>query len=49
MTDLVQLEYCSDYDINLVVRSAIGVRIGSLHVVNRGADTKIRYIGMTGS
>ncbi|MEG3092748.1 hypothetical protein [Sphingomonas sp. PB1R3] len=49
MNDLVQLEYCSDYDIDLVVRSASGARIGSLRVSNGGTDTAIRYIGMTGN
>ncbi|PVE53433.1 hypothetical protein DC429_12450 [Arthrobacter sp. TPD3018] len=49
MNDLVQLEYCSDYDVNLIVRSATGARIGTLRVRNAGADTGIRYIGMTGS
>lgn len=49
MNDLVQLEQCGDYDINLVVRSASGARIGSLRVSNTGTDTMIRYIGMTGS
>ncbi|RZL85963.1 MAG: hypothetical protein EOP66_00020 [Sphingomonas sp.] len=49
MDDLVQLEYCKDYDINLIVRSATGARIGSLRVANTGTDTAIRYIGMTGS
>jgi len=48
MTDLVQLEQCGDYDINLIVRSASGARIGSLHVTNAGTDTNIRYIAMTG-
>ena len=49
MNDLVQLEYCSDYDINLIVRSATGARIGSLRVRNDGTDTAVRYIGMTGA
>ena len=49
MNDLVQLEQCGDYDINLVVRSAAGARIGSLRVRNSGTDTVIRYIGMTGT
>lgn len=49
MADLVQLEYCGNYDINLVVRSATGARIGSLRVSNAGTDTGIRYIAMTGS
>ena len=49
MTDLVQLEQCGNYDINLVVRSATGARIGSLRVSNAGKDTVTRYIGMTGS
>ncbi len=49
MTDLVQLEHCGSYDINLVVRSAAGARIGSIRVANTGTDTVIRYIGVTGS
>lgn len=49
MSDLVQLEQCSDYDITLVVRSAAGARIGSLRVTNSGTDAGTRYIGMTGS
>ena len=49
MNDLVQLEYCSDYDINLVVRASDGRRIGSLRAVNAGTDNMIRYIGMTGT
>jgi hypothetical protein len=49
MNGLVQLEYCSDYDINLVVRSASGARLGSLRVRNSGGDSMIRYIGMTGA
>ena len=49
MNDLVQLEYCTDYDINLIVRSASGERIGSLRVRNSGTDSVIRYIGMTGA
>ena len=49
MTDLVQLEHCGNYDINLIVRSASGARIGSLQVSNAGKDTNTRYLGMTGS
>ena len=49
MDDLVQLEHCGDYDINLVVRSATGVRIGSIRVVNAGTDPSTRYIGVTGA
>ncbi|WP_174297791.1 hypothetical protein [Sphingomonas bacterium] len=49
MTDLVQLEQCGNYDIDLVVRSATGARIGSLRAVNAGTDAAIRYIGVTGS
>lgn len=48
MNDLVQLESCGAYDIDLVVRSAGGARIGSLRVSNAGRDTTTRYIGMTG-
>lgn len=49
MSDLVQLEQCGDYDINLVVRSATGARLGSLVVTNGGTDAGTRYIAMTGS
>jgi hypothetical protein len=48
MTDLVQLEQCGDYVVDLVVRSASGARLGSLHASNAGKDSVIRYIGMTG-
>jgi hypothetical protein len=47
--DLVQLEQCGDYDINLIVRSATGARTGSIRLVNKGTDTIIRYIGITGA
>ncbi|MEG3164819.1 hypothetical protein U1701_09455 [Sphingomonas sp. PB2P19] len=49
MNNLVQLEQCGDYDIDLVVRSASGARIGSLKVRNAGTDAGTRFIGMTGS
>lgn len=49
MDDLVQLEQCGDYSINLVVRSASGVRLGSLRVQNTGTDRVIRYLGLTGA
>ena len=49
LTDMVQLEECSNYSIDLVVRSAAGVRTGSISVSNTGWDTVIRYIGVTGS
>lgn len=49
LTDMVQLEQCSDYSIDLVVRSASGARTGSIHVSNTGWDTNTRYIGLTGS
>lgn len=49
MNDLVQLEQCSNYDIDLVVRSATGARIGSLKVRNTGTDTATRFIAMTGA
>ena len=48
-TDMVQLEQCGNYNINLVVRSAGGARIGSIVVANAGVDTVSRYIGVTGS
>lgn len=49
MDDLVQLEQCGRYSIDLVVRSASGARIGSLKASNTGTDTKPRYIGITGA
>ena len=49
MTDLVQLEGCGNYSINLVVRSATGARLGSLVVANKGVDAGTRYLGMTGT
>jgi hypothetical protein len=49
MNGLVQLEYCTDYDIDLIVRSATGARIGSLKIKNTGTDTVIRYLGMNGA
>jgi hypothetical protein len=49
MNNLVQLEQCGNYDIDLVVRSASGARIGSLKVKNGGTDTGTRFIGMTGA
>lgn len=48
MTDLVQLEQCGAYDIDLVVRSASGERIGSIRIANGGTDTIARYVGVTG-
>jgi hypothetical protein len=47
MNDLVQLEQCGDYDINLVVRSATGARLGRVRIANAGTDTMIRYVGIT--
>lgn len=49
MNDLLQLEQCGKYDIRLVVRSATGARIGSVHAVNNGTDTIIRRFGITGT
>ena len=49
MTVLVQLEQCSNYSIDLLVRSATGARMGSIYVSNTGWDAGTRYIGMTGS
>ena len=46
--DMVQLESCGDYDIDLKVRSATGRRIGSIVTSKTGRDTRTRYIGPTG-
>ncbi len=47
--DMVQLERCGDYIIDLVVRSATGVRLGSIQTSNVGVDLATRYIGLTGA
>jgi hypothetical protein len=47
MDDLVQLEQCGSYNINLVVRSASGAKIGTVQASNTGTDTKARYIAIT--
>lgn len=49
MNDLVQLESCGAYSINLVVRNAAGTRIGSVVASNSGVDRVTKYIGLTGS
>ncbi len=49
MNDLVQLERCGAYSINLVVRNASGARIGSVVASNTGVDAGTRYIGLTGA
>lgn len=46
---MIQLEQCSDYRIDVVVRSSTGARLGSIRVSNAGSDTGTRYIGITGS
>jgi hypothetical protein len=46
---MVQLEQCGNYNIDLIVRSASGARIGSIKVANTGVDTGTRYIGVTGA
>ena len=45
---MIQLEECGNYDINLVVRSANGKRLGSIVTSNAKTDAGIRYIGITG-
>lgn len=49
MSDLVQLEQCGAYSIDLVIRSANGTRIGSVQASNPGTDAGTRYIGLTGT
>lgn len=49
MNDLVQLESCGAYSINLIVRNAAGARIGSIVASNSGVDRVTKYIGLTGS
>ena len=48
-TDMIQLEECGDYNINVVVYSASGSRLGSIKTSNTKTDSNIRYIGLTGS
>ena len=43
---MVQLEQCSNYNINLVIRSASGARMGSIQASNTGTDIKPRYLGI---
>ena len=47
--DMIQLEECGDYNINVVVRSASGSRLGSIKTSNAKTDTVIRYIGINGA
>ncbi|MDB5701540.1 MAG: hypothetical protein JWL66_1739 [Sphingomonadales bacterium] len=47
LDDLVQLEQCGNYNIDLIVRSASGAKIGTVKTSNTGTDTKARYIAMT--
>ena len=47
--DMVQLEQCGDYLIDLVVRSATGARLGSISASSVGRDAGTRYIGLTGA
>jgi hypothetical protein len=46
--DMIQLEECGNYNINVIVRSASGARIGSIVTSNARTDSGIRYIGVTG-
>jgi hypothetical protein len=46
---MIQLEQCGNYSIDVVVRSATGVRLGAIKVANSGTDAGIKYIAMTGS
>ena len=48
-TDMIKLEESVDYNINVVVYSASGSRMGSIKTSNTGKDSTIRYIGLTGS
>ena len=47
--DMIQLEECGDYNINVVVRSASGARLGSIKTSNTKTDSVIRYIGINGT
>ena len=48
-TDMIQLEECGNYNINVVVYSASGARMGSIKTSNTKTDAGVRYIGLTGS
>ena len=47
--DMVQLERCGDYIVDLVVRSATGARLGSIRASRIGTDQETRYLGITGA
>ena len=44
--DLIQLKQCSDYNINLVIRSATGQRLGAVVARNSGTDAGTRYLNI---
>jgi len=46
---MIQLEQCGNYTIDLVVRSATGVRLGSIKAANTGTDVGIKSLGITGA
>ncbi len=48
-SDMVQLERCGDYIVDLVVRSATGARLGSIRASRIGTDQETRYLGISGA
>ena len=48
-SNMIQLEQCGNYMIDVVVRSATGARLGVIKAANVGADTGTRSLGITGA
>ncbi|MCC2976594.1 hypothetical protein LK533_07885 [Sphingomonas sp. PL-96] len=47
--NMIQLEQCGNYRIDVIVRSATGARLGVIQASNTGVDTGIRSLGITGA
>jgi len=47
-SDMIQLEQCGNYSIDVVVKSATGIRLGSIKASNKGVDTDIKRFGING-
>ena len=47
--NMIQLEQCGDYTIDVIVRSATGQRLGVIKASNTGTDSGTRSLGITGA
>jgi hypothetical protein len=47
--NMIQLEQCGNYTIDVVVRSATGARLGVIKAANTGTDTGTLSLGVTGA